>query len=186
MDTLLPISIEKNGLAVVQDQKEITTEIVEAPPIKRIKNDIMSRSCQFCSSKKHVATGCCSQACKKCCLKREGVCPAHPKEVKKMEPDPIQIKKPVLKNEFREPNFHYYGETLTIFCIRDFFESKKLSQGVLKDQERAERVSGNVWGRRNKNSAADCKIKELIKSALGKRPAPDTITTLATVDASTK
>ena len=65
-----------------------------------------------------------------------------------------------------------YGETVTIFCVRDFFQMKKLSQGVLKDQERTQRASGNAWGRRKKKHAATSKIKELIQCALGKRPAP--------------
>ncbi|KAG3120220.1 hypothetical protein PI124_g373 [Phytophthora idaei] len=147
-------------------------EVVE-PPAKRVKTETTGRSCQFCSNKKIVAAGCAIQACKKCCLARDSVCPTHPKEIEKPEPEPAKPKKAVLKNEFRETNFHYYGETVTIFCVRDFFENKKLSQGVLNDQERAERVSGKVWGRRKKKNAADSKIKELIQCALGKRPAPE-------------
>jgi hypothetical protein len=65
-----------------------------------------------------------------------------------------------------------YGETVTLFCVRDFFENKKLSQGVLNDQERAERVSGKAWGRRKKKNAANPELKGLIQCALGKKPAP--------------
>ncbi|KAL4157871.1 hypothetical protein PRNP1_003653 [Phytophthora ramorum] len=142
------------------------------PPVKRAKTETPARTCQFCSSKKHVAAGCQKSACKKCCLARVGACSSHPKEVERPEPEPGKPKKPVLKNEFRETNFHYYGETVTIFCVRDFFENKKLSQGVLNDQERAERVSGKVWGRRKRKSGANSEIKQLIRCALGKRPAP--------------
>ncbi|CAI5701794.1 unnamed protein product [Peronospora effusa] len=145
----------------------------DEPPVKRVKTEaatIATRTCQFCTNKKQVAANCVNLACKKCCFTRSQVCATHPKEIEK--PEPARYKKHVLKNEFRETNFHYYGETVTIFCVRDFFEMKKLSQGVLKDQERTQRVSGNTWGRRMKKHAATSKIKELIQCALGKRPAP--------------
>ncbi|KAG7376858.1 hypothetical protein PHYPSEUDO_012642 [Phytophthora pseudosyringae] len=151
--------------------EEVAVAEVDAPPAKRAKSETSGRTCQFCSNKKHVAVSCTNVACKKCCLTRADGCPVHPKEEEK--PEPAKLKKPVLKNEFRETNFHYYGETVTIFCVRDFFENKKLSQGVLNDQTRAERVSGEVWGRRKKKHAADPKIKKLIQCALGKRPAPE-------------
>lgn len=119
-----------------------------------------------------MAASCVNQACKKCCLAREDICSTHPKQVKKIEPTRTESKKRVLKNEFRESNFHYYGETVTIFCVRDFYMNKKISQCVLNDQGRAERVSGNVCNRRKKKNAANPKVKELIESVLGKRPAP--------------
>ncbi|ETN08131.1 hypothetical protein PPTG_11994 [Phytophthora nicotianae INRA-310] len=166
----------KEAVEVVEAADSVQdVEIVEVvpPPAKRVKSETTGRSCKFCSNKKIVAAGCAFQACKKCCLAREGVCPTHPKEMEKPDAEHAKPKKPVLKNEFRETNFHYYGETVTIFCVRDFFENKKLSQGVLNDQERAERVSGKVWGRRKKKNAANPKTKELIQCALGKRPAPE-------------
>ncbi|KAI9914159.1 hypothetical protein PsorP6_005658 [Peronosclerospora sorghi] len=155
----------------------------DAPPPKRVKTEA-TRTCQFCTNKKQVALNCVNLACKKCCLACSAVCATHPKASKPEQALPTQVKKPVLKNEFRERNFHYdnslkryiviadYGETVTIFCVRDFFENKKLSQGVLNDQERAQRVSGNVWGRPKKKRAADSAIKELIQCALGKGQAP--------------
>ncbi|KAE9336016.1 hypothetical protein PF008_g13221 [Phytophthora fragariae] len=145
---------------------------VAPPPAKRARTETSGRTCQICSSKKQVAAGCKNVACKKCCLAREGECSAHPKEVEKPELEPAKPKKPVIKNEFRETNFHYYGETVTIFCVKDFFENKKLSQGVLNDQGRAERVGGKDWGRRKKKNTAKPKLKELIQCALGKKPAP--------------
>ncbi|CAI5733875.1 unnamed protein product [Peronospora destructor] len=148
--------------------------VEDEPPVKRVKTEaatIAVRTCQFCANKKQVAANCVNLACKKCCLTRcSQVCATHWKKAEK--PDPARWKKHVLKHEFRETNFHYYGETVTIFCVRDFFELKKLSQGVLKDQERTQRVSGNASGRRKKKHAATSKIKELIQCALGKRPAP--------------
>ncbi|CAI5729323.1 unnamed protein product [Hyaloperonospora brassicae] len=153
----------------------------DAPPAKRAKTisavasavAVAVRTCQFCANKKQVAASCVNVACKKCCLARAQVCATHPKEEEKPEPEPSRSKKPVLKNEFREPNFHYYGETVTIFCVRDFFENKKLSQGVLKDQERTQRASGNAQGaRRRKKSARGSRIQESIQCALGKRPSP--------------
>ncbi|OWZ21707.1 hypothetical protein PHMEG_0003699 [Phytophthora megakarya] len=143
----------------------------EVPPTKRIKTET-TRTCQYCSNKKAVAAGCSSQACKKCCLARADACPTHPKEMEKPEPEPTKPKKPVLKNEFRETNFHYYGETVTIFCVKDFFENRKLSQRVLNDQKRANRVSGKDWGRCRKKTAANPEIKSRIQCALGKRPVP--------------
>ncbi|KAG7395344.1 hypothetical protein PHYBOEH_003906 [Phytophthora boehmeriae] len=147
---------------------------VEAPESspKRLKTEATARSCQFCSNKKQIAAGCVSAACKKCCLARPEPCATHPKEMEKAEVEPPKPRKPVLKNEFRETNFHYYGETVTIFCIGDLFANKKLSQGVLNDQERDERVSGKAWGRRKKKSAKNADLKVQIESALGKRPAP--------------
>eukprot|EP00644_Phytophthora_capsici_P004599 jgi/Phyca11/565891/estExt2_Genewise1.C_PHYCAscaffold_190321 len=159
-------------------------EIVE-PRAKRAKMETSGRTCQFCSNKKHVATSCTQTACKKCCLARGG-CPVHVKEIEKVELEPVRPKKPVIKNEFRETNFHYYGETVTIFCVRDFFENKKLSQGVLNDQERAVRVSGKSWNRRKKKNAADSKVKELIQCALGKRPAPEGYGPIAGLDTPVK
>ncbi|KAL3668969.1 hypothetical protein V7S43_006257 [Phytophthora oleae] len=155
-------------------------EIVE-PPAKRAKMETSGRTCQFCSNKKHVAVSCTQTACKKCCLVRGG-CPVHVKEIEKVELESTRPRKPVIKNEFRETNFHYYGETVTIFCVRDFFENKKLSQGVLNDQERAVRVSGKASGRRKKKNAGDSKVKELIQCALGKRPAPEGYGPLAGLD----
>ncbi|CAH0482729.1 unnamed protein product [Peronospora belbahrii] len=159
---------------MVNTSKDVCVTPVEEPPAKRVKTETMttvSRTCQFCTNKKQVSASCISLACKKCCLMRSQVCIIHPKE--KLEPEPARPqKKRVLKNEFRETNFHYYGETVTIFCVRDFFEMKKLCQGVLKDQERTQRVSGNTCGRRKKKNIANSKIKEQIQCALGKRPAP--------------
>ncbi|KAF4039739.1 hypothetical protein GN244_ATG08128 [Phytophthora infestans] len=169
VDAVIPVENVENVENVVAMEE---VEVV-APPAKRAKSETAGRSCKFCTNKKTVAAGCTIQACKKCCLAREDICPTHPKEVEKPEAEPAKPKKPVLKNEFRETNFHYYGETVTIFCVRDFFENKKLSQGVLNDQERAERVSGKVWGRRKKKNAVDPKMKLLIQCALGKRPAPE-------------
>uniref|UniRef100_A0AAV1TNB8 Zn(2)-C6 fungal-type domain-containing protein n=1 Tax=Peronospora matthiolae TaxID=2874970 RepID=A0AAV1TNB8_9STRA len=145
-------------------------------PLKRAKTvsaATATRTCQFCTSKKQVAACCANVACKRCCLTRAQVCGMHPKEEEKSEPEPSKLKKPVLKNEFREPNFHYYGETVTIYCVRDFFQNKKLSQGVLKDQERTQRASGNADGvRRKKKSARASRIQELVQCALGKKPLP--------------
>ncbi|KAF4315676.1 hypothetical protein BBO99_00006676 [Phytophthora kernoviae] len=149
-------------------------ELMEAPEPspKRTKTETTARTCQFCSNKKQIAASCVSGACKKCCLARPEPCATHPKEIEKAEVEPPKSRKPVLKNEFRETNFHYYGETVTIFCIKDFFTNKKLSQGVLNDQERDERVSGKTWGRRKKKSAQNSDVKAQIQSALGKRSAP--------------
>jgi hypothetical protein len=58
---------------------------MEEPPAKRLKSEAApARTCQFCSSKKHVAVGCDFSACKKCCLARPGVCSAHPKGTREM------------------------------------------------------------------------------------------------------
>lgn len=75
---------------------------------------------------------------------------------------------------------------MTIFCVRDFFKNKKLSQGVLKDQERTQRVSGQAWSRRKKKNTAASKIQELIQCALGKRPSPAGNENVAGLDAPTK
>ncbi|KAG6614532.1 uncharacterized protein IUM83_04230 [Phytophthora cinnamomi] len=166
-----PEAVEAVEAAHAAEAAEDVAEVAP-PPAKRARMETSGRTCQFCSSKKHVAIGCKNLACKKCCLAHEGECGVHPKEVEKPESEPTKPKKPVIKNEFRETNFHYYGETVTIFCVKDFFENKKLSQGVLNDQERAERVSGNVWGRRKRKNAANPQLKELIQCALGKKPAP--------------
>ncbi|CEG45153.1 uncharacterized protein PHALS_01471 [Plasmopara halstedii] len=162
------VAIEEMKPILVENSKPVPIENLELPIAKRIKGDTMGRSCPFCSNKKQVAASCSNQSCKKCCLAREKICPTHPKEVEKSEAMITEFKKRVLRNEFREPNFHYYGETVTIFCVRDFFQSKKLSQGVLNDQGRAERVSGSTCSRRKKRKAVNPEIKKLIASALGK------------------
>lgn len=46
--------------------------------------------------------------------------------------------------EFREKNFKDYNETVTIFCVNDFFRVKKLSQPVLQHLERMRRSEGIV------------------------------------------
>ncbi|KAJ0412712.1 hypothetical protein ATCC90586_002342 [Pythium insidiosum] len=55
---------------------------------------------------------------------------------------PRKLRKPVFKNEFKESNFAYYEETVTLFCAQDFFAAKKLSQSLLNDQIRSRRVQG--------------------------------------------
>uniref|UniRef100_K3WV45 Uncharacterized protein n=1 Tax=Globisporangium ultimum (strain ATCC 200006 / CBS 805.95 / DAOM BR144) TaxID=431595 RepID=K3WV45_GLOUD len=135
------------------------------------------RGCAFCSAKK-VATGCIAKACKKCCVSRNEGCAAHarkretkPRVALEQKPaEPLKVKKPVLKREFKETNFMYYEETVAIFCVRDFFASKKMSQGILNDQVRSLRVNGSYAGKQlaKKARVHDPEIKAKIKSVLSK------------------
>ncbi|RLN90986.1 hypothetical protein BBJ28_00010696 [Nothophytophthora sp. Chile5] len=68
-----------------------------------------------------------------------------------------------------------YEETVTIFCVRDFFESKRLSQSILNDKDRSRRVNGSFVGqqvRKKSKAVKSPELKAAITSALGKRMAP--------------
>lgn len=49
-----------------------------------------------------------------------------------------------------------YEETVAIFCVRDFFASKKMSQGILNDQVRSLRVKGTYEGKQQSKKARVC------------------------------
>lgn len=68
-----------------------------------------------------------------------------------------------------------YQETVTIFCVRDFFGSKKLSQGILNDQTRSQRVSGSYLGKQPKRvkGVKSPELKAAIMDVLGKRKRPE-------------
>ncbi|KAF1334416.1 hypothetical protein FI667_g2072, partial [Globisporangium splendens] len=122
--------------------------------------------------------GCIVKACKKCCVSRNEDCAAHarkreakPRVALEQKPvEPLKVKKPVLKREFKEINFMYYEETVAIFCVRDFLASKKMSQGILNDQVRSLRVNGSYAGKQltKKPRVHDPEIKAKIKSVLSK------------------
>jgi hypothetical protein len=61
-----------------------------------------------------------------------------------------------------------YHETVTIFCVQDFFNAPKLSQGILNDQSRSLRVHGYYDGenatrtnKRKKNPEWQAKLQDL-------------------------
>lgn len=74
-----------------------------------------------------------------------------------------------------------YGETVTVFCVRDFFAAKKLSQGILNDQTRSQRVNGTYLGkqRRKLKGIKSPGLKAAILDVLGKRKRPDAEDTVA-------
>ncbi|GLD98550.1 hypothetical protein PINS_up007247 [Pythium insidiosum] len=166
---------------VVSVSDEKTDEDVDEVPLAANK-------CVSCSSRR--VKSCSNNACKRCCVRLATDCDVHRKSTSvknkggsnisvKSDPSsadarpPRKLRKPVLKNEFKESNIAYYEETVTLFCVRDFFASKKLSQSLLNDQIRSRRVQGALASASSghKRSIKDADLKERVLDALKKRRA---------------
>lgn len=67
-----------------------------------------------------------------------------------------------------------YEETVAIFCVKDFFASKKMSQGILNDQVRSLRVRGTYDGRQTTKRACvrDPALKARVAAVFAKDRAP--------------
>lgn len=67
-----------------------------------------------------------------------------------------------------------YEETVAVFCVRDFFASKKMSQGILNDQVRSLRVRGSYEGQQlpKRTRVADPALKARVASVFAKNGAP--------------
>ncbi|GAB9465198.1 hypothetical protein Gpo141_00002614 [Globisporangium polare] len=150
-----------------------TVDAVESKKVAAADNS--NKKCPICSKKGKISAGCIIQACKSCCLSKNDDCVTHAKKdlMTKLLTNE-KPKKPVLKREFKETNIMYYEETVAIFCVRDFFASKKMSQGILNDQVRSLRVKGTYEGKQQSKKARvrDSEAKARIASVLSKGGAP--------------
>ncbi|DBA00850.1 TPA: hypothetical protein N0F65_008493 [Lagenidium giganteum] len=166
---------DKEGVAVADNTDE------EKPGANCNVVPAGSRSCATCKGRR--VNGCENNSCKRCCVRLFNGCAVHSNKESRPKVDTSvgeaaaaparssKLRKAVLKREFKETNIMYYEETVTIFCVKDFFGCKKLSQSILNDQSRSLRVNGSYLGKqapkrkRTSESAIQQRIRELFNPA---------------------